>query len=951
MFRRLTRLLLWGFLGFLGATKLIEWLVESWWFDSEGYASVFRLMLATRAVAFCLSALLFGLILESNVRIAWRASLPSGFPEPLFDRSFRRRVRAFRVLVWMLAFFAGCLSASRWMVWQRFLHAPTDSDSVTWYLLRLPALNWAWNFVFVCGWLALLLTAAIYSAEGALQWEEKRFHISPRALRHLAAIGAALLVWKALGYALSVPNLHLGIRGDFFGAFYVDEWVRASLASVLAGVALGCALSLGRLARRGRARQTLGPPLVYLAASWLVGTVVPAMVQRVRVEPNELGLERPFLKRHLAATRRAYGLDDVQVLNHAPQPLSAPQLESQLDGLPLWPPEALREVLNREQAKRDATLHIAHVALDVYPIGGEMRPVYVAAREKTGQPLNAFNWASQHEQNTHGNGLVICDAARTTPQGGPLFYLGFDGRAANGARFSARETSLFFAQWRFVASPWGRTSLDAVNGQDAPKTTRTQAPPASLLNPPHVAPPTSQSPQAALTVPDSPVQSAQMGPGLPNLTSPVQSSRDERGRYVVAASKDVEGHGVALGNWWHKALLAWRFLDVRLGLSAQKSSQRVLWHRDVVERCREIAPFLWWEDADPRPVLNSQGRIVWLLDAYEISADYPDSQPLPSLGANFLRHAAWAAVDAQSGQTRFYASTLGPENPLLDVTRRIFPDLLRDARSMPADLQAHLRYPTTLLTAQAQIWGRYHVGAPEQLFARAEEWSPAAIPQPPPYDAIRPILRPANLALSGSRLATFQPMTPLQPRTSGLKIPAAAPLTALLVAAPAPDAQRFVLRLWTPKSAPPELALGITKTDNPAPDETTLFNDRTDSALSLALSSGADALLSARGEWNPVDQSGLKRTFVVADARSQFAGDSASMVAQRFARLNAPTPILSRRASRPTGIISPSLPPQSPGQTLQQVRARWRQMQAARSRRDWTTYGQAERALNALLKP
>src|SRR6266581_2469964 len=64
------------------------------------------------------------------------------------------------------------------------------------------------------------------------------------------------------------------------------------------------------------ARLHLAPLLAvasYFGVSLLGVVVYPAIVQKVVVAPNELSKETPQLRRHIDATRRAWGLDSVLV--------------------------------------------------------------------------------------------------------------------------------------------------------------------------------------------------------------------------------------------------------------------------------------------------------------------------------------------------------------------------------------------------------------------------------------------------------------------------------------------------------------------------------------------------------------------------------------------------------------------------------------------------------------
>ena len=84
--------------------------------------------------------------------------------------------------------------------------------------------------------------------------------------------------------------------------------------------------------------------------------------------------------------------------------------------------------------------------------------------------------------------------------------------------------------------------------------------------------------------------------------------------------------GIPIDSWLKRAAFAIRFGDANLILSDYITTEtRTLFHRQIQERVRLIAPYLW-HDSDPYLVI-SDGRLVWMLDTYTISNDMPYSQP------------------------------------------------------------------------------------------------------------------------------------------------------------------------------------------------------------------------------------------------------------------------------------------------------------------------------------
>jgi uncharacterized membrane protein (UPF0182 family) len=99
--------------------------------------------------------------------------------------------------------------------------------------------------------------------------------------------------------------------------------------------------------------------------------------------------------------------------------------------------------------------------------------------------------------------------------------------------------------------------------------------------------------------------------------------------------------------------------------------------------------------------------------AYELSTD--------AIGRfNYIRNSIKATVDAYTGETHLYV--FDPSDPLIAAYWKLFPDLLEDAKRMPADLRRHIRYPEILFRAQAEIYRTFHMRDPEAFYNRADLW-------------------------------------------------------------------------------------------------------------------------------------------------------------------------------------------------------------------------------------
>ncbi len=151
------------------------------------------------------------------------------------------------------------------------------------------------------------------------------------------------------------------------------------------------------------------------------------------------------------------------------------------------------------------------------------------------------------------------------------------------------------------------------------------------------------------------------------------------------------------------------------------ANSKFLMHRQIFDRVRTIAP---WLSLDPKAnlVITRQGQLVWLMDGYTSSPDFPFSQQESTVAGNvnYLRNSVKVTVSASTGVVHIYA--IG-KDPIRDAWARIFPNLVQPLSAMPADLRAHLQYPNGLFMTQARVIARYHVSNLDTFYAGNDNWS------------------------------------------------------------------------------------------------------------------------------------------------------------------------------------------------------------------------------------
>jgi uncharacterized membrane protein (UPF0182 family) len=207
---------------------------------------------------------------------------------------------------------------------------------------------------------------------------------------------------------------------------------------------------------------------------------------------------------------------------------------------------------------------------------------------------------------------------------------------------------------------------------------------------------------------------------------------EESSNYVLVKSNTPEFHypsgdnnvtttyqgsgGVPLGGRMRRLLLAARFGSLEILVSSQlRKDSRILFHRKITERVKEIAPFVEF-DSDPYMVIDG-GRLFWMMDGYTATSRYPYASTLSTSTnqrINYIRNSVKAVVDAYNGTTTFYLAE--PKDPIALTVANVFPKLFHPMSDMPAGLRAHVRYPEDIFAMQSSVYATYHMTNPAVFY-------------------------------------------------------------------------------------------------------------------------------------------------------------------------------------------------------------------------------------------
>ena len=215
--------------------------------------------------------------------------------------------------------------------------------------------------------------------------------------------------------------------------------------------------------------------------------------------------------------------------------------------------------------------------------------------------------------------------------------------------------------------------------------------------------------------------------------------------------------GVQASSLLRRVLLSIRFRSTNVLMTDEITREsRVLYHRRIAERASKALPFLTW-DRDPYIVVTEDGRMKWILDAYTASARYPFSAPTTG-GVNYMRNSVKVIIDAYDGDVQAYITD--PDDPIIRTYAKIFPDIFSDFDEMPADMRAHVRYPSDLFGLQTALYTTYHMDKPDIFYAREDQWQ-----IPPSSDNTQDaFLRHIVMKLPGETQEEYITMTPFTPR-------------------------------------------------------------------------------------------------------------------------------------------------------------------------------------------
>ena len=684
---RMTPILIALFVILPALSYLLNYYTDWLFFVETGFSSVF----VTKLYAQTGIGLLFGLFLFAflvpNLLYANRASFPyaGDFIEAGTIRLQRGQtlplVRPVGILIAaVLALFMGQFGAMQWENVLLFINRvsvgtidPVIGKDIGFYLFSLPLLEMLRVYLNLMLLATILVTLAVYFIRGGIALTLRGLVVAEQVRRHLAVLLVLFSCVIAAGFYLEGFGLLYGNKGAFFGAGYVDVNVRLTTLTTLTFITplAGALLAFGLW--RGTWRLVMLPPIVVVAAYLIGMRGYPMLLEKFKVAPNELALETPYIEHNISFTRFGYDLDKIETV-----PFDA---DIKLSAADITANDAtIKNIRLWDHAPLLKTYSQLQQIRTYYKFHDVDNDRYLVNGQYTQVMLSPreLSYADLPSKNWINERLIFTHGNGITM--GPV------------SRISKEGLPEFYIK-----------DIPAVSLADI-KVTRPEIYYGELSNDYVV---------VKTKVPEF---------SYPTATGNINTTYAGSG-------------GVVLDSLLKKALFAAQFKTEKLLLSSDITSEsRILYKRNIAQRVRELAPFLRF-DADPYMVVDTKGKLKWIIDAYTHSSRLPYSKPLRG-GINYMRNSVKTVVDAYDGSVDFYVSD--PDDVVLKVYANIFPALFKPMASMPDGLRDHVRYSHQFLQVQAAMFSTYHMTDPKVFYNKENLWEIPTLGEKPmePYYTI-----------------------------------------------------------------------------------------------------------------------------------------------------------------------------------------------------------------------
>ncbi|MBP1324821.1 uncharacterized membrane protein (UPF0182 family) [Leucobacter exalbidus] len=717
-------------LGFLAAAAVIT---EVLWYRQVDFLPVLTTQWIAAASMFVIGFLGLAVPVFFAIDIAYRkrpvyARLTAQLDryQELFE-PLRRLVKwALPILVGLFGGFAAAANWQRALLW---LNSENTGEKdaqfgldVSFFMFDLPMLQSIVAFASAVVLLSLIAGVATSYLYGGISFSGRDVRVSKATRIQAAILATVYLLLQAVSLWLDQYRALTGTEGLRTGAMFQDVHALIPGKQILAGIAIIIAVLFLVTAFTGKWRLPVIGTALFLVSSIVLGMGYPWAVQQFQVQPDEKSLESEYIQRNIDATRTAYGIDSVKTERYDAvtdaEPGALRNDAATTANIRIIDPEVVSPTFAQLEQIKQYYQFPKSLNVDRYEIDGKIEDTVSAIRDI--DIRDQTGWYNRTLVYTHGYGLVAAYGNQRSAGGEPVFL---ESGIPSSGKLGKFEPRVYFG----LNSP-----AYSIVGGERKKSIELDFP--------------ADAESTAEAVVDDAVPADEAdAAAVPEVTAEEQAATDaaeEAADEAAAAEAEKQNMttfsgdgGPKLDNLFTKLIYALKFQDMEVLLSgAVVDGSQVLYDRNPVDRVKKVAPYLTIDDSPYSSVVD--GRIVWIIDGYTTSADYPYSEmtdmnaalvdsvdrernPLPK-PINYIRNSVKATVDAYDGSIKLYA--WDAEDPLLKSWGKIFPGTLSSVSEMSGELMSHVRYPSDLFKVQRAMLGEYHVTTPDAFYSAEDKW-------------------------------------------------------------------------------------------------------------------------------------------------------------------------------------------------------------------------------------
>ena len=626
-----------------------------------GYTSIFLKNIETGTIVGAVCLLIIFIVFAVNLFVT-RINEKRIFGDFVFFRTKKKMFLCALAAAFVFAIFTAKKTAPLYLSYYSSLPFgetdPIFGRDIGYYMFQRPFMSAVFDSVKIVFSFQLIYTAALY-AVAYLRTDFlsfKNIFTQKRIIIHIVVLAFLLFTAYAFSMNITAEGILFGEFGNLSGAGFTDVTVWRNYYTFFPILLLLSVVAACLFIKRGKVKNAVISAAL-IPASYVLVILCAFIVQLAFVKPYEVSMERQYITYNIDATRRGFSLQNVSECEY-----------------------------------------LAENGLTSHDIKDEYKTIDNIRITDLNQTLTATNSIQglRSFYTFKDNDIVTLDYNGTkTAFAVSVRELDTD-KLPESAQSYINKKLRYTHGYGIVASPLNKVTEEG---------------------------------QPEYLIKDIPTYSET---GMPKIEQPRIYFGEHSNDYAIVKTKYseldyMEGDrtveysydgkaGIKL-NLFNRFSFAVRCGDPMLLFSGYiTGNSKILCNRNVISRVKKAVPFLKY-DKDPYVVIDYDGRIKWVIDAYTTSDKFPYAQKYD--GVNYIRNSVKAVVDAYDGNVEFYITDT--DDPVIRVLSRMYPGVFHEDE-LPLYISEQMHYPEYLFKLRSEVYKSYHITEPEALYSRSDIW-------------------------------------------------------------------------------------------------------------------------------------------------------------------------------------------------------------------------------------